>query len=114
LQQLIDQYEQFPCLFDTKHKLYYNKHARTDAFHKIAEVLKERVPHITVEVKKNTNLRSQDSHECAKIKKGTHSGMSEKDMYEPSAWWFSRLNFSSSHIRVMARKGQSSLDTFEV
>jgi predicted glycoside hydrolase/deacetylase ChbG (UPF0249 family) len=112
LEQLIDQYEQFPCLFDTKHKLYYNKHARTDAFHKIAEVLKERVPHITVEVKKNTNLRSQDSHECAKIKKGTHSGMSEEDMYEPSAWWFSRLNFLSSHTKV--RKGQSSLDTFEV
>ncbi|CAH1380667.1 unnamed protein product [Tenebrio molitor] len=49
LEQLIDQYDQFPCLFDTKHKLYHNKHARTDAFHKIAEVLKERVPHITVE-----------------------------------------------------------------
>jgi hypothetical protein len=101
-------------LFDTKHKLYHNKHARTDAFHKIAEVLKERVPHIRSKrsKKKITNLRSQYSHECAKIKKGTRSGMSEEDMYEPSAWWFSRLNFLSSHIK--ARKGQSSLDTFEV
>jgi hypothetical protein len=55
LDQLIDQYEQFPYLLDTKHKLYHNKHARTDAFHKIAEVLKERVPHITIEEVKNRN-----------------------------------------------------------
>ena len=70
-EKLIAMYEQNPCLYNTKHKFYSNKHARHDALCKIWEELKDLCPQLTVEEvkKKIIKVRSQFTHEQAKINK---------------------------------------------
>jgi hypothetical protein len=56
--------------------------------------------------KKWNNLRSQFSHEHHKVLASEHSG------YEPSVWWYEKLQFLLPHIR--ARKSTSSLSSQDI
>lgn len=47
--KLIELYQEHRNLYDTKHNLYYNKHAKFDAFSKISEELKLFIPSISQE-----------------------------------------------------------------
>jgi hypothetical protein len=107
---LIVEYERQPCLYDTKHKFNTNKHARNDAFLKIAGELKEINPTVAVEdiKKKITNLRQQFSHENAKIQSSLRTGTGTEDVYEPSVWWYEKLLFLVPHVKT--RKTKSTLD----
>jgi hypothetical protein len=112
--QLIMVYETHPCLFDPKHKFYSNKHARADALGKIVVDLKTFNPKVEVEdvKKKWNNLRSQFSHEHHKVLASERSGMGTEDLYEPSVWWYEKLQFLLPHIR--ARKSTSSLSSQDI
>ncbi|CAH0555613.1 unnamed protein product [Brassicogethes aeneus] len=107
---LIEQYETYPCLYDTKHKFYSNKHARTDKLQKITDELKNIDGRVTVDdvKKKLTSLRQSFSHENTKMHDSQKSGAGTEEMYEPSVWWYEKLLFLIPHVKT--RKTKSSLD----
>ncbi|XP_063919698.1 uncharacterized protein LOC135134795 [Zophobas morio] len=112
MEKFIIQFEKYPCLYDVKHQFYKNKHARAEAYNKIVETLKKENEGLKVTVeeakKKITNLRSQYNHELNKIRASTHSGMGTDEIYEPTVWWFEKLQFLEQFIKP--RKGKSSID----
>ncbi|KAK4882857.1 hypothetical protein RN001_006176 [Aquatica leii] len=73
IQELITAFEANLCLYDPKHKLYKNKHARADSLLQILDRLNF-----------CENLRSQHNHELTKIKDSCRSLDSSDDVYEPS------------------------------
>lgn len=114
---LLDEYERYPILYDTKHDLYYNRGARTGALQQILdEVIKIR-PNttstygiftyydikiifqiITVEMIKSklNTLRTQFNKEINTFKKKQNS--SETSYHHSSLWCFQRMLFLKDYL----------------
>lgn len=75
-------------------------------FAHIAEKLSEDGIKVSAdEVKKKiSNIRSQFNLELTKLKEITHSGAGTDDMYEPSAWWFTKVKFLKQFIKTRKSK----------
>lgn len=73
---LIENYSQFPCLYDTKLQIYHNKHIRQKSLEEIASALQPYRPNTTLqEVKtKISSLRTQFGVEHNKVKASLKSG----------------------------------------
>ncbi|KAF5305331.1 hypothetical protein FQR65_LT18734 [Abscondita terminalis] len=112
---LITTLEGFPCLYDCKHKFYSNHHARVQALIEIRRRLMEAHPSITIESddikRKITNLRSQLTAEIRKNKKSQKSGVGTEEIYEPTIWWFSHIQYLIPYLRT--RSSESNLSQKE-
>lgn len=97
---LITTYKEHENLYDAKHKLYYNKQARSKSIDKILEAVKKTKPDITINdvVKKIQTLRTQLGQEISKIEKSKSLG--EELIYVPKIWWFKHLSFLSKYMKM--------------
>ncbi|KXJ68663.1 hypothetical protein RP20_CCG002246 [Aedes albopictus] len=100
-------------LYNTKHDLYKNKHARQHALSEICESLQAIMPGINIDDVKNkiNNLRSQYSRELTKHRTSARSGTGTDEMYESSAYWYPHMTFLKDFVST--RKGKSNLDDLE-
>ena len=98
--KLISLYEEHRLLYDTKHPLYKNHHARANALHKIRENLLEIKPDITVEIHFSNELKKQRS--------SIRSGSGADNVYQPTVWWFPLMNFMREYIKC--RKSESNFE----
>lgn len=103
---LIEIWSSFEVLYNPKHTLYKNKHARYDTLSKIKNILQTKMSHITIEdIKIKMNyLRGQYSREMAKIRNSSKSGTGTDDIYHPQAYWFDKMKFLSGYISLKKEK----------
>lgn len=108
--ELATLWEAHQCLYDTRHRMYKNKFARSTAMNEIKDNLANFFPNITTNdiANKMNTLRCSFSKENAKVKK-TASGMGSDDVHKPTVFWFEALGFLSTFCQ--SRKASS---TFEV
>lgn len=102
------------CLYNTKHSLYKNKHARQHALSEMCDSMQAFIPDVSIEDIKNktNNLRSQYSRELAKQRDSARSGAGTEDLYEPAAYWFPHMHFLKDYVTT--RKGKSNVDDSDV
>ncbi|KAK9719369.1 Alcohol dehydrogenase transcription factor Myb/SANT-like [Popillia japonica] len=95
LRNFIEQYENFPELWNASHPHYMNKNKRNLALEKMLESYKAIKPNATREdVRKKINsLRTNYRKEVKKIIKSKRSGIGTDNVYEPSSWVFHCLKF---------------------
>ncbi|XP_073824812.1 uncharacterized protein [Musca autumnalis] len=106
--EMVNLWQNYECLYNSKNPLYHNKHSRYNAFNEIAEKLKIFNECIGPNDVKNKMQyqRGQYSRELSKSKE-IRSGSGADDVYVPSAYWFPELSFLQDHIKI--RKGKSNL-----
>nr|XP_022911709.1 uncharacterized protein LOC111422726 [Onthophagus taurus] len=110
VQQFLELFQQQPCLYETRHAFYANKHARAEALDSIR--LQLNIPDLTIDDVKTkiNNIRSQMSQELKK-KREERSGMGADDKNE-HVWWFEEAQFLLPHMKT--RQGRDSLESIPV
>ncbi|KAK4887401.1 hypothetical protein RN001_003672 [Aquatica leii] len=97
---LIDEYQKYQCLYITKHPLYHNRSARTDALKNISTVIDLIRPGTTIDEIKSkwSSLRSTYICEKRKYETSFKSGSGTSSVYKPSLWYFNRMMFLNEHV----------------
>jgi hypothetical protein len=110
IEEFINMYREFPCLWRIKSKQYSNRNLRNEAYEKLVAKLKEIEPEANKEmvIKKINTLRTAFRREMKKVKEGTHSGMGSDDVYEPRLWYYPLLYFTVE--QETQREGQSNVE----
>ncbi|XP_063222453.1 uncharacterized protein LOC134530982 [Bacillus rossius redtenbacheri] len=92
---LIESYKAKECLWNLKHPLYRNKIARRSALQQVVAELTGRKDGVSCNeiTKKFNTLRTQYLSEVKKIRASERSGCAASEVYKPTVWWFSRINF---------------------
>ncbi|XP_060847738.1 uncharacterized protein LOC132927255 [Rhopalosiphum padi] len=111
LEEFIDLYKSYPCLWQTKSKLYHDRPLREAAYKVLVEKLKEFEPDANKDlvVKKINNLRSSVRKEKKKYEASVKSGASSDDVYRPKLWYYDMMNFLND--QDTPRESTSNLDT---
>lgn len=103
VEQLVELYEQRPCLYDTKSKDYFNRDVRNVALQDITKILNTTDVQVKTKLK---NLRTQYMREKLKTKKPTGTGTD--DLYVSKWPFYTRLRFLDDSVE--AKPGTSNLD----
>lgn len=100
VQDLINAYKQNENLYNPKHKLYYNKKARSTSIENILQCVKKTKEDATINdvIKKIQILRTQYGQEINKIEKSKSLG--DELMYTPKIWWFKNLSFIAKFMKM--------------
>lgn len=95
LEEFIDLYKSYPCLWQIKSKLYHDRPLREAAYKALIEKLKEFEPDANKDlvVKKINNLRSSARKEKKKYEASLKSGASSDDVYRPKLWYYDMMSF---------------------
>ncbi|KAK4886555.1 hypothetical protein RN001_002826 [Aquatica leii] len=95
IQEFIELYRDYPCLWKVKCKDYSDKNKKNDAYKILLTKLQELEPDARIEdVKKKINsLRSCFRKEYKKVINSKRSGTGTEDVYKPTLWYFDLLLF---------------------
>lgn len=95
LEEFIDLYKSYPCLWQTKSKLYHDRPLRKAAYKVLVEKLKEFEPDANKDfvVKKNQQFKKQRPKIKIKYEASVKSGASSDDVYRPKLWYYDMMNF---------------------
>ncbi|PIO34732.1 hypothetical protein AB205_0133740, partial [Aquarana catesbeiana] len=91
----IDKYRDMRNLWEVKNSLYRIKPARKASLEKLLEYVKTQIPNADIEFveRKIGSLRSTYRKELNKVHASMRSGAAAEDMYVPSLWYYSRMQF---------------------
>ncbi|XP_056644511.1 uncharacterized protein LOC130450245 [Diorhabda sublineata] len=90
MEQFIDIYRSFDCLWDVKCKEYRDINKRNNAYEAMADII-----NITIEQvkKKLNNIRSTYLQEKKKVDISKSTGSGTEDIYTPNLSWFGSMTF---------------------
>ncbi|KAG5881969.1 hypothetical protein JTB14_006007 [Gonioctena quinquepunctata] len=110
LREFIELYKTFPCLWQVKSAEYSDRNKKSQAYEILIEKYREIDEAANKETvqKKINSLRTVYKKERAKIIQSTKSGAGEDDIYKPSLWYFSLLEFLSDQDQI--RKSTNTID----
>ncbi|XP_075979117.1 uncharacterized protein LOC142978522 [Anticarsia gemmatalis] len=95
--QILELYHKdFPYLWDKTNSMYNNKSMRNDAYKVLTQIYRDNFDadaSVDTLKKKLENMRTTYYRELKKVKESMRSGTDE--IYEPSLWYFEKLNFLS-------------------
>lgn len=98
---LIEIYEMYPFLYDTRHPEYHSRKMNRDALELMVHVVSQYHPNVTAEdcKKKYQGLRRQFLAECRKLADSRKSGADTSSLYTPKLWCFDDLLFLRYFVR---------------
>lgn len=111
--QFLDVYEQYPILWNIKHKDYLNRNLKISNFEK----LKNNLSSIGLVVDsdqlrlKIKSIRDVYRQEIAKINRSKKSGAGTDSLYKPKLIWFNRANTFLNEV-TSTRESSSNLVSF--
>lgn len=95
LLEFIDLYREEPCLWQIKSKEYSNRNLKQMAYDKLVTKWQEVDPEATkdIVVKKINSIRTCFRKELKKVAASILSGCATEDVYCPTLWYYSNLEF---------------------
>ncbi|XP_072941223.1 uncharacterized protein [Epargyreus clarus] len=104
--QLVETYQDYPCLWNVTSDLYKNRDARESAYKEIWETLN--IPGLSIKdiPKKIKNLRSSYYQEIKRIEKSIRSG-AQDSVYKPKVSWFTTAD---EFLRTLRNKQETFLN----
>ncbi|CAB3246085.1 unnamed protein product [Arctia plantaginis] len=95
--ELLRQFKNSPCLWDTTHASYFNKEARKKQYQIMLNVYRQLDPFSTVETlkKKLEHYRAGYRRERKKVENSTMNGGSPDSIHQPTLWYYNLLTFLS-------------------
>ncbi|XP_028158664.1 uncharacterized protein LOC114351588 [Ostrinia furnacalis] len=107
LRNLLQTYKSLPLLWDKKHKQYFNKKARYEAFKDLLKIYQEIDCHATIITvrKKIDNFRNTYMRELKKVKTSQLTAKEPEDVYEPTVWHYKELGFLEHLVRLDTTRG---------
>lgn len=111
--EFIDLYHTFPELWKIKSNVYMNRIKKDAAYKKMAEKMKEIDPKANRDLvrAKINSLRTSYRRELKKVKSSQKSGAGTGDIYEPSLWYFNKIDFLRDQESQM--EGDSTLECID-
>lgn len=95
LEEFIEMYKSFPCLWQVKNKDYSDRNKKNVAYEELIKKYKEidTMANKETVTKKINSLRSVYKKELKKVRASEISGTGEENVYKPSLWYFDLLDF---------------------
>ena len=99
LNDFIEAYRQYPCLWKVTSDEYRDRNKRDEALNNLLLMTRETIPGADIKFLKNRieSLKQSFRRELRKVKDSMKSGTSEKSVYKPRLWYYDILSFIADH-----------------
>lgn len=99
LNDFIEAYRQYPCLWKVKSDEYRDRNKRDEALNNLLLMTRETIPGADIKFLKNRidSMKQSFRRELRKVKDSMKSGTSEESVYKPRLWYYDILSFIADH-----------------